>query len=371
MKKALILGIGSAQVDAIQYLKKHGWWVIGCSYRKEGPGLDLIDHFELINITDVNSIQQLVNKEGIDLVYSVGSDLAMPSVAEISDRLGLPSFVRPGTAKLLQSKTELRGFLSKNNISPVNYRVIKDATDIQGWDFYPAMLKPTDSQGQRGISRVESYEDITNNLDSALNASRTGIAILEEVLEGPEVSVNAFVVDGQVVLSEVSDRWVLSGYPGGIPQAHILPTQKATNILIKETKNLVKQCIHALDIKNGPVYFQIILTSQGPRIVEITPRLDGCHMWRLIKEVTGYDLLDASFRLLTGKPIKPFVGYEEFSVSSLVFLYQAPNTEFLKNNHHLPSDVLYKEYYFQEGQRVPAINGQMEKVGYYIKRGLP
>ncbi len=371
MKKALILGIGSAQVDAIRYLKQRGWWIIACSYRQEGPGLEFVDQFELINISDIYCIEQLARDEGVEFVYSVGSDLAMPSVAEVSERLKLPCFITRNTANLLQSKIDLRNFLAEKEISPVRYQKIQNLSDAATWAHYPAIMKPTDSQGQRGIARVASFEDIQNNLDSALNASRSRTAILEEMLDGPEVSVNAFVINGQIVFIEISDRKVLADYPGGIPYAHVLPTQVASPDAVNETKKLVERCIHVLGIQNGPVYFQIILGLDGPRIVEITPRLDGCHMWRLIKAAIGIDLLDMTFRLLEGDQSSRFYPDRQHQLLSLIFLYQAPGTEFSTQHHHLPADVVYREFYFNEGQRVSVINGHMEKVGYYIKQGQP
>ena len=79
MKKAIVLGVGNAQVDLIRYLKSAGWWVIGCSYRHEGRGLEYIDQFALLNITDVDGIEQLAQSEKVDLIYSIGSNSAASS----------------------------------------------------------------------------------------------------------------------------------------------------------------------------------------------------------------------------------------------------------------------------------------------------
>ena len=102
MRKALILGTGAAQVDAIHYLREAGWWVIGCSYLREGPGLSLVHEFRQINITDVPALEELARNEGVELVYSVGSDLAMPAVARVGTALGLRRFISPALADLTQ-----------------------------------------------------------------------------------------------------------------------------------------------------------------------------------------------------------------------------------------------------------------------------
>ena len=133
IRKALILGTGSAQLDAIRYLKENGWWVIACSYVREGLGLELVDHFELVNIMDVDRLEQLARSERVELVYSVGSNITMPSVAEVAARVGLPSFITADTARLMQSKTVLRDFLAERAISPVRYRRVKNEEELAGW----------------------------------------------------------------------------------------------------------------------------------------------------------------------------------------------------------------------------------------------
>ena len=140
MKKALVLGVGNAQVDLIQYLKRKDWWVIGCSYRHEGKGLKDVDQFEPVNITDLDGIEQLARANHVDLIYSIGSDMAMPTIASVTSRMGLPGFIDYETASLLQDKVELRDFLTVHQLSPIGYRMIRNVDDLNGWDLYPAMV---------------------------------------------------------------------------------------------------------------------------------------------------------------------------------------------------------------------------------------
>jgi phosphoribosylamine-glycine ligase len=367
--KALILGVGNAQVDAIRYLEAAGWWVIGCSYRREGRGLELASQFELIDIIDFDALEELARKEKIDLIYSVGSDLAMPTIAKVARNLDLPCFVCYETAQLAQDKVRLRDFLTAHDISPINYRRVSCEADLGGWDTYPAIVKPTDSQGQRGVFRASSMQEIKAGLKRSLGFSRSNVAIVEEFLDGPEISVNAFVIDSQVVFSEISDRLVVEGCPGGIPRGHVLPTQTCRGEILREAQTLVERCIQALAIENGPVYFQIKLTSRGPKIVEITPRLDGCHLWRLIKTVGGVDLLDASFRLLMGDgSVNLQMGPGKNSYH-LGFFLSPPGDVFEESRHPAPAQATYLEYYYEDGESVRPINGLLEKVGYWVDQG--
>jgi biotin carboxylase len=367
VKKALILGVGAAQADAIRHLKDTGWWVIGCSHRREGPGLGHLDRFELVDIIDVASIVAKGRDFGIDLIYSVGSDLAMPSVATAARELGLPSFVSTETAALLHDKVCMRRLLADHGLSPVAYRAVRNDGDLGTWDVFPAMIKPTDSQGQRGVMFAKTPKELQTGLQTALQFSASQTAVVEEFLEGPEISVNAFVSNGELVCSFVSDRVVLERYPGGIPLGHVLPSRHCTGSLLTETRALVAQCLMALGIRNGPVYFQLKLTSRGPKVVEITPRLDGCHLWRLIRTVYGVDLMKTSFDWLSGQALGPFNQRDVGATADLVFFMAPPGQRFHASAHSIPEDAIHAEYYYQNGQVVAPVNGHMEKVGFFIR----
>ena len=372
MRKALILGTGNAQYDAIKCLKERGWWVVGCSYRHEGRGLDLLDQFALIDIKDHDGIEVLGRREEVELLYSVGSDLAMLTVAKVAPRLGLPAFVPYELAELMSNKVMLRNRLSAMGISPVEYRRVTSSADLQGWNLLPAIVKPADSQGGRGVFRANTMEEIEAGLEESVRLSNSGSAIVEEFLCGAEVSVNAFVFDGDVIFCQVSDRFVVSGSTPDIlpPQGHRTPSEWCQGQDLYQTTTLVERFIKALGIENGPVYFQIKLTDKGPRILEATPRLDGCHIWRLLKVVYGVDLLDASFRWLDGGRstidlrVRANMGRHQ-----LMFSLCPTGAIFNAANHRQPAGAFPQECYYQDGDTVLPVHGTMEKVAYYLQRG--
>jgi len=364
--KALILGTGNAQVDLIKYLKKAGWFVVGCSYRRQGRGIGLVDQFELVDLLDLAALEKLARREGIDLIYSIGSELAVPAAVKISSNLGLPTSVSSETVEYLRDKSTLRDFLAAQSISPVKYKVLKRITDLEGWGHFPAIVKPVDSQGQRGVFLVNSRKDLEGKLESSLKFSRSKTAIIEEFLNGPEVSANALVVDSRVVLNEISDRITAGEHAIGVPVKHVYPSEVCTGEIIAEIQGMVERCILALKIENGPVYFQLKITDRGPRILEVAARLDGCHIWKLIKTACGVDLLDASVSLLTGTISSNLRVQPGPARNSLSFLLCPTGEIFEEEDHPVPESATYSEYYYETGQTVSPINGLLEKVGYFI-----
>lgn len=368
-KRVLILGTLHGQAEAMDALKDIGWTVYSCGYKREGPGVAAASEFFLVDILDVDGVADLATKLEVDCVYCVGSDIAMPTVAAVSERLGLPLFHNSEITDTLHRKVRLRSFLASHNLSRVQYCMARTAGDLEGFDHYPAIVKPTDSQGQRGIAKVASREEAERALPLAVQASPTGTAIVEEWLEGNEISVHVVVVSGEVRLFLPSDRYTWQGSAIGIPRAHGLPSRWLTDETAALVRKLVDEFVHCLQIQTGPLYFQLILTSSGPRIVEVAPRLDGCHLWRLIYERTGFNLLTAMFGLLVDGNWQDPSLPELKSTHVLNFHLAEPKTEF--HAADFPSRtsgrLCYEEYQLEEGQIAIGTGSPVVRAGYFIE----
>lgn len=362
-KKFLVLGIGNAQVDLIRYLKDNtDFEVHAVSYNSLGRGLKLVDKFVEINIIDKDKIIEYVKNENIDYIYSVGSDLAMPTVAFVSEKLNLHHFVSYETALTCNTKNLTREKLG-NVYGNIEFVQINKETDLNKINIsFPAMLKPVDSQGQRGVITVKNIDDIKKHLSHCLSFSKREEAILEKKIVGEEISVNAIIKDSEIVFLLPSKRVSFKEFDGGIIHKHILPLEFNNN-QYKNLNKLVTSCIERLEIKNGPLYFQIMVNNDDLYLIEVAPRLDGCHMWNLIKHSTGVDLLDITLKLLIKENIDiP----KEFNVkpSVLEFICQAPNEKFKGYSKKQKSE--FYEPYYEKGKIVNKMNGYIEKCGYEI-----
>ncbi len=368
MNTILILGTGNAQVDLIEYCKQRGFTVCTCSNANGDPGQALSDNFELIDISDVPKVIELATRCKADLVYSVGSDVAMPTACAVSEALSLPHFVSSKTALLCNVKSEFRAFLGMDFEGNLPFQVMADANTPILLD-YPLIMKPVDSQGQRGVRTVTSHESFLSTFAESMAFSRSGRVILEELIDGPEVSVNTYSVDGRIVFFVLSDRLIWADYPGGLIREHVVPSIVATPKACELIYDLVARVLQKLKILNGPAYFQIKLRGDEPRLIEVTPRLDGCHMWRLLKYYTGIDLLDLTVRHLTGSPpqLESVQATPGTGGLSLGFFCEPPGTLFDPAKHEL-NDSLWLRWYYQKGDKVKRVNGLLEKCGYHISR---
>lgn len=365
--KILMLGTGNAQLDAVNYLKQKGHTVHAVSYRDEGPGREAADHFTVIDIVDKEAVLACAVDIKAGLVTSVGSDVALPTIAYVSEKLSLPCFTDEKTASLMHHKGKFRSFLKQRNVAPVDFILCRTLDQAKQWSHFPAVIKPVDSQGQRGVFKVAAKDDLMDRFGLSLAASGTGEVIIEPFIEGKEVSVNIHLYNSEIIYAFVSERLVVTDVPGGIPRGHTVPSglsaeQEAAVV------SLAGQVIRALDLTNGPVYFQMMVNETDALVLEAAPRLDGCHIWHLMEQAWGVNLLDIHYtHLLTpgsmifpspGKPIHPVI---------LEFFHSKPGIPFCASDApHDPGDIF--NLYYNDGETVRPVNGILEKTGYKIAR---
>lgn len=366
MKKILILGAGNAQIDAIRYCKEKGYRVYGCSYTNTERGIKLLDDFKQVDIRNVDGVMEYAKEIEADIIYSIGSDIAMPTVCKVSELLNKPQFISYETANICQNKNMLRDFLGKDFIGNTTYISVSTLEEAMTFDIFPCIMKPVDSQGQRGVFKINSKEEIEEFFNKSIEFSNTNKLILEKYINGPEISVNAFVDNSELTYCLVSDRVVFDELPGGIIKEHIMPTKFVSEEIIEKVKDLVKRTIKKLNINNGPVYFQIKLDVDNPILIEVTPRLDGCHMWNLIKNYCGVDLLAASFeKLLFNKNTEFKESYKD-GIYRLKFMCEKPQELFDRCKYNIDNNI-YCEWYYEDNDIVKPMNRYMEKCGYIIE----
>lgn len=362
MKKFLVLGIGPAQNDLLRYLQ--GRYIRhACSNTDEGPGRTQVEHFARINIADKEGVLAYCREHEIDLVYSTGSDLAMPTIAWVSEQMHLPRLVDPATAEACQNKEEMRRRLV-DTPGAVRYQSVRSVDESLQLPF-PLILKPADSQGQRGVGVVRSEHEYRAHFPLALSHSRSGAVILEEPIEGPEISVHTFLSGGTVRWTLMSDRVTWPDHPGGIIHKHAIPCTIGDRARSRVLE-LVGEVTQRLGIHEGPAYFQIKMAGEEPRLIEATPRLDGCHMWRLLKYATGDDLLDGTIRLLDGGTYTLHDSPRAEGAWVLEFFCAPPDTVFRRGDFTPKKESVYTEWFYGEWRKVKRINGYMEKCGYQI-----
>ena len=365
-RKIVVLGANAGQADLIRHMKTRGWHVVCCAHRTGEPGALIADEFHQLDIRDIDAVVDLATKVEADLVYSISSDVAAESAVLVSERMGLPHFFNTNFIDLLNKKEKLRDHLNAVELSVVPYVLASDQNALANWTVFPCMVKPSDAQGQRGVVKTDDRKAMDAAIKEAFQFSDT--VIVEQYLDGVEMSCNVLVDDGRIIFDVLSERLVHEGHLAGIPQGHLVPCANVPDDVQKQAIDLVHAVVKSLNVGSGCLYFQMKATSNGVKLIEIAPRLDGCHMWRLIKEATDRDFLQETIDVLLGETHRTDVATRKDGQNrELIFQQTPPSNLFQLAKFPIPSDKLYHEYRYEDGQEITPINGKLEVVGYFVR----
>jgi biotin carboxylase len=172
----------------------------------------------------------------------------------------------------------------------------------------PCVVKAPDRQGQKGLSLVLDAAGLDEAIAAARASSRTGAVLIEEVVDGPEVTVIGFSAAGEFVALAVTDRLTADPPAFGVALSHVFPSPHA-----EVAANVARLAVEALGIDDGPSYTQLRLGPRGPEVMEVAARLGGGHDAELVREVVGVDLNGLALAAALGEPLTPHevrAGYE-------------------------------------------------------------
>jgi biotin carboxylase len=163
----------------------------------------------------------------------------------------------------------------------------------------PSVVKAPDRQGQRGLTLVRDEAELRPAIEHAVHSSRNGQALVEELVEGPEVTVNAFSADGEFVPLTVTDRITADPPAFGVALAHVWPTEVDVDAVV----DVARRAVEALGIRSGPTYTQLRIGPDGPKVMEVAARLGGGHDAELCQAALGVDLNGLALRAALGEPV--------------------------------------------------------------------
>lgn len=303
--KLLILGGSNIQLNAVKRAKQKGHTVIVSDYYKNAPAKQICDIGELISTFDVEANIKAAEKYNIDGVLTLGTDQPVYTAARVAEKLGLPSFIDVETAKTVTNKKLMKSIFKNNQIPTADYRLIsKNFKEEELRDLsFPVVVKPLDSQGQRGVYKLNSIEEIRAVLDEVLGFSREQEILAEEYYPSEEITVSGWVHKDKTYILTVTDRVCYHNFPHiGVCIAHDFPS-KFMRDYYNEIKQLTLKITAAFKIHNGPIYYQMLIGNEGIKVNEIACRIGGAYEDEFIPAVTGVDVLDMLIEGSLGKEI--------------------------------------------------------------------
>ena len=302
----MILGASLLQLPAIQIALEMGLHVIVVDMNPNAIGF-LEDGVikEVISTIDIIKVVEAAKRHQVDGIMTLASDMPMRAVAAVAKDLHLVG-IDDATALRTTNKAEMRKALAAQGVPIPKFFIVSSREEYERATqqfTVPFIVKPVDNSGSRGVVKIANLTDRQSIFDAynySKASSRNGNIIIEEYMCGPEVSVETLSIDGTCYVIQITDK-VTTGAPHFIEMGHSQPT-KHSNETIKRIREVAIAANKAVGITIGPSHTELIVTTEGPKVVELGARLGGdCITTHLVPLSTGVNMVECCIRIALGE----------------------------------------------------------------------
>ena len=372
-KKLMLLGGLRYLLPVIEAAHRLGIHVITCDYLPDNIAHKYSDEYRNVSIIDKEAVLAAARELQIDGIMSFAVDPGVVTAAYVQQEMGLPGCPYESVC-ILQNKDRFREFLREHGFNcpwSHGFSSVQEALDAAGRYTYPAIVKPTDSAGSKGVTRVDSAEELPAALQEAMRCSLSGRIIVEQFLEkvGCSSDTDSFSVDGKLAYVSYSAQRFDAAAPNPYtPSAYSWPsTMGAENeaLLTAELQRLVTLLGLTTSIYNIETR---VCTDGKPYIMELSPRGGGNRLAEMIRHATGVDLITNAVRAAVGLPVegveqKPYNGHW-----AEVILHAAEDGVFqrLEVAPELQANAVEVDLWVKPGDPVHAFRGANDAIGTLV-----
>ena len=375
-KKLMLLGGIRYLLPVIKAAHEQGYYVITADYLPNNIAHQYSDEYVNVSIIDKEAVLKVAREKGIDGIMSFGVDPGVIAASYVQNQMGLPSFGPFESVEILQHKDKFRAFLAENDFNvpwAFGFSSEAEAWELRDKFTYPLIVKPTDSAGSKGCTRVDSEEGLMAAIQYAFKFTITGHIIIEEFLEkkGCSSDTDSYAQDGQLkFVSFSAQRFDANAMNPYTPSAYSWPstfTMEEEEYLTSEIQRLIT----LLNMKTSVFNIEVrVATNNKPYIMELTPRGGGNRLCEMLRYATGVDMITAITRAMVGDEPevieqKPYNGnWAE------IILHADKDGEFveLQIDPALPAEVVEEDLWVKPGDFVHGFEAANDAIGTLVLR---
>jgi len=372
-KKLLLLGGLKYLIPVIKSAHKLGFYVITCDYIPDNIAHKYSDEYHNVSIIDKQAVLALAKTLKVDGIMSFAVDPGVTTAAYVSEKLGLPS--PPfNSVKILQNKKLFRKFLAENNF---NVPKAEGYTDInkalcEADNFkWPIIVKPTDSAGSKGVSKIEKKDQLKPAIIQAIKNSLSDEFIIEEFIQqkGYSSDTDCFSIENDLQFvtfsNQIFDRHVANPYT---PAAYTWPSsisEKSKMLLKSETQRLIKLLNLGTSIYN-------VETREGidgkPYIMELSPRGGGNRLSEMLRYATGFDIIEYAVKAAVGEKLEPIKQPPYNGYWAEIILHSNTDTTFssLYIADEIKKNVYEIDLWVKKGDKINNFRGANDAIGTLV-----
>ena len=370
----MLLGGLRYLLPVIESAHQLGYYVITCDYLPDNIAHKYSDEYHNVSIIDKEAVLALARELQIDGIMSFAVDPGVITAAYVQEQMGLPAFGPYESVCILQNKDRFRNFLTQHEFNvpkAKGFSSIEDAMSEKYWYSWPVIVKPTDSAGSKGVTRVDCWEDLPAALEVAFEHSLSKRVIVEEFIEklGCSSDTDSFSVDGELKFVSFSaqrfDEHASNPYT---PSAYSWPSTMTADQEAELTSE-IQRLLKLLDMRTSIYNIESRVGTNGkPYIMEVSPRGGGNRLAEMLRFATGVDLITNAVRAAVGDKVvdveqKPYDGHW-----AEVVLHADNEGKF--QEFRIKDDM--RQYVFEEdiwvevGEHVSAFNAANNAVGTLV-----
>ncbi len=307
----MLLGGLRYLLPVIEVAHRHGIHVITVDYLPDNIAHKYSDEYHNVSIIDKEAVLKLAQQLQIDGIMSFAVDPGVVAAAYTAEKMGLPFQCSYEAACILQDKSRFRKFLADNGFNVPNARGYSEADDaLKDVNYFnwPVIVKPVDSAGSKGVTRVDVPADLPAAIAHALDCSPSRHFIIEDFLEkvGCSSDTDSLSVDGDLVFCTFNNQYfdedaeneytpAAYSWPSSMPQA-----------ALDELRRELQRLVDLMEMKTGLYNIETRLCSNGKAyIMEVSPRAGGNRLAEMLKYVTGEDIIERATLAAVNEPFSP------------------------------------------------------------------
>lgn len=365
MKKLAVIGASYLQLPLVRKAKEMGLEVHCFAWAEGAVCKDVADRFYPVSIVEKEEILKVCREVGIDGICTIASDVAAPTVAYVAAEMGLTANSYECSLKANNKYLMRNAFMEAGVLCP-QYRMVTSVQEADGIDWnYPLIVKPSDRSGSLGVTKILSREELAPAIEKALSVSFKKQAMVEEFIEGREISVEFISYQGRHYPLQITDK-VTSEAPHFVELEHHQPA----DLSAAEFENIyaiTRKALDALGITNGASHSEYKITAEGLVVVmEIGGRMGGDFIGPdLVRLSTGYDFVKDVIEVALGSFEEPVMTIRKHS--GVYFLCK--ETEYVKpviENWKSYPEIVEAEITDPELRNVQC---SADRSGYFIYQG--
>jgi len=303
--RAIVLGGTNPHIQLIKKLKARGYHTILIDYLPNPPAAQFADEHIRESTLDKEAVARIARENKASIIITTNIDQANATACYAAEQNGLVPPYSYETALNVTDKTRMKRIMWDNDIPTSKYVVATSVEEALANVRYPSVIKPADSNGSRGVHRVNNDQELRHFFDSTRQASRNSEVVVEDYVNGTEVSFYYYVQDGVANFIYAYQRFNFKTKQEDVIQSTgvVFPAW-VSDSAYREMDRIANKIVQAFGLNNTPLFVQAIVNGDAAYVLEFAPRIGGGLSYRVIERDCRFDLIDAAICSFEGKHIE-------------------------------------------------------------------